>query len=252
MNDRRYRLKPRPTDTEDWSHERQILLLLWYYYSSFLLPVAPVSISCCSCLQYLSLVAPVPLSINACGSSIFHVVRGSSICRLVLLWLQYLLLFMTPVSVVRGSGNCGSSISSGYRLWLTPASSVVVVSSSCGSPSISCRCRLWLQYLSFMAPAVSVVACGSSICCSCGFVVHGSSSICMISCRSWLQPPVSVGCLWLQYQLFMSPVVPLLSSVVACGSIGWLAVACTCGSSSSRRCRRSCGSSICRCRSWLR
>ena len=83
---------------------------------------------CRSCLQYLSLVAPVFV---ACGSSICRSCCGvSSICRSL----------VAPVVVV----------------------AVAPVTVACGSSIISC-CRSWLHWLSFMAP-VSVVRHGSSIC----------------------------------------------------------------------------------------
>jgi len=129
---------------------------------------------------------------------------------------QYLLSLLAPVSVapvapvfvIHGTSIDFVVCSSSLQYWL--CCSCLQYLSLVVAPVLSAVvCGSSLQYLSFMAPVVSVSP-----------VVHGSGSIC-ISCRSWLQPPVSVGRLWLQYQSFVFPV-PLLSTIICCRSIGWL------------------------------
>ena len=110
--------------------------------------------------------APVLSVVSLLQSPVSPVAHGSSGCCL---WLQAL------VSIVRGTSIC--------RLLVAPG------------------CRSWLQYLSLVAPAVSVVACGSSVSCC-----HGSG----ISC-----------CLWLQYLVLVAPpAVAPVSVVVVHGSGG--------------------------------
>ena len=119
----------------------------------------------------------------------------------------------------------------------------------------------WLQYLS--------MACGSIGCrlwlqSPVSPVVHGSSSICCISCRlSHLVTPAAVVCgsssticscccLWLRYLL--SSWLRYLLSISSCGSRQYLSshlwlqfvapLSVVRGSSSSRCCRCTCGSSI--------
>jgi len=166
------------------------------------------------------------------------VVRGSrSICRLVLLWLQYhyLLLLVAPVSVA-----CGSSVSFvlvcgqlAQPVVVAPVAPVSVVVACPVAPVLSpvvvrgsSICRLWLrQWL--QSPVLSVVhgsstigfvvlSCGSSLTARPVSVVvthHGSSICCLIpvspvsvvrgssiSCRSWLRYLLS----------FMAPVSPVV------------------------------------------
>ena len=202
---------------------------------SALLFMAPVSCICCSslqfwlcrsCLQYLS-------SRCSCGSSLLYVspiplsvvARGcSSGCRL---WLHALVS-----SIVRGTSICRLLVAPGCRSWLqylslvAPAVSVV----ACGS-SVSCRhgsgisCRSWLQYLALVAPPavapVSVVVHGSGTSSSIGFVVRGSgsSSVAPVLALSFVVPVSSISCRsWLHQ--YLSFVTPV-SSPVASGSIGY-------------------------------
>jgi len=172
------------------------------------------------------------------------VVRGSrSICRLVLLWLQYhyLLLLVAPVSVA-----CGSSVSFvlvcgqlAQPVVVAPVAPVSVVVACPVAPVLSpvvvrgsSICRLWLrQWL--QSPVLSVVhgsstigfvvlSCGSSLTARPVSVVvthHGSSICCLIP----VSPVLSVVrgssiscCSWLRYLLssFVAPV----SVVSSCGS----------------------------------
>jgi len=169
-------------------------------------------ISCRSCLQYLSFVAPVVVA------------PVSSICRSL----------VTPVSVVRGSSLlylpiacgssgsrmslmavvvCGSSIScraclqyllsSSWLQWLVQAVVCGFGSSCCllVAPVLTCCCS-WLRYLSFLAPLVasavsSPVASGSILGCRSWlqYLLAFMASVSSISCRSWLHQPVSaVAC----------------------------------------------------------
>jgi len=194
--------------------------------------------------EYLSSrppVAPVPLSIIACGSSICCLwlqcilcpglwparsasgccSRSSSICRRCLSCgssaISSCCLFVAPVSVVCGSGS-GSSLQY-YRLsfmapvllallfcLVAPVSRLVqYLLSSLIMVPVSVVSSLCLQYLSSVAPVSPVV--------------HGSG----ISCRSWLRYLLS----------FAAPVAPV--SVVRGFSLSVV-----------------CGSGIsCGCRSWL-
>jgi len=194
---------------------------------------------------------------SSCGSSIGFVVwRGSSLssigcrswvsvvhgsgiscicCRSCLQylsshrWLQYLLLFVSTVSVARDSIQ--------YRLWLQ-----YWLSLACGSRSSSCcccrSCGPSLLYLLHVAP-VSVVCGSSSICRSwlrqwlhqyLSFVapVVSSSTICCRSCLQWLARP---GCRsWLQ------SVVSVSNSTICKSLVAPLVVACGSGSSCSISC----------------
>ena len=102
---------------------------------------------------------------------------------------------MAPVSVVCGSGSCRGSICLSF---VAPVLSVV----ACGSSRCHRSCDSSLQYLSFVAPVVVVFSssCGSSI-----------------DLLSFMAPVVSVCCLWLQCILCRSFVAPVVSPV-ACDS----------------------------------
>ena len=168
------------------SQEWWLSLLLWLQYYHLLSLVRGSSI-CCRLwlrqwLQYLlSFVAPAvaPVSV-APVAPVSVVVHGSSsiCCRSWLRYLLYLLSFMSPVV---SSVDYDSSICRRLVLWLQ---------SSCGS-SLK-------KYLSFVAPVVVVFSssCSSSINLLSSVapvlspIVHGSS----ICCRSWLHQYLLVAC----------------------------------------------------------
>ena len=137
--------------------------------------------SCCSWLQYLSLLAPVFGCRCSCGYS------GCRCC----LWLQYL-SFADPVSSI-----CRS------RLVAPPVVAVAPVVAPVSSPvvrvSSTTICRLWLHWLSLVAPVAPVARLWLRLRYLLSFA-HGSRN----SCRLWLLPVV------------MAPVAPV--SVVGVSS----------------------------------